>query len=265
MKRALLIVGGGAKGIVTAGMIKRLDEIGMTFDGIYGTSSGALNAAMYAQGDQDIAQLWLNISNKQVMKFAPWKVFGKDACLYDSKPLLAYLQKCIDPAKIVARGIRTTITVSNAITDQVMHFELSKGNTVIDPHLALLASASIPGLFPPVNGCLYDGGILDDYNLQYAASHGYDEIIMLHPSRPTHALIGHIKNLIEWEVMMQGWSNYVHQMETFGLLTGAKPRLRICIPNTPIPGLPLFDFDYRGFDRMNLLMRGYNVAKQLIG
>ena len=53
MKKGLVFCGGGAKGSYEAGVWKYLDEHGIKFDIVTGTSIGGLNAAMYAQHDFD--------------------------------------------------------------------------------------------------------------------------------------------------------------------------------------------------------------------
>ena len=56
---ALVLGGGGAKGAYEIGAIEALAELGIQAGSVYGTSIGALNAAMLAQGDLDAAvSLW---------------------------------------------------------------------------------------------------------------------------------------------------------------------------------------------------------------
>ena len=59
--------GGGARGAFHIGAIKALLEEGYKIDGIVGTSIGAFNAAMIAQGDfEKCFEMWYNISPKQL-------------------------------------------------------------------------------------------------------------------------------------------------------------------------------------------------------
>jgi len=56
---ALVLGGGGAKGAYEIGVIDALEELGICASSAYGTSIGALNAAMYAQDRMDEARaLW---------------------------------------------------------------------------------------------------------------------------------------------------------------------------------------------------------------
>ena len=59
----LVLEGGGAKGSYQAGAIKALYEKGYKFDGVMGTSIGAINGAFVAQGTEEKCfDFWENIS-----------------------------------------------------------------------------------------------------------------------------------------------------------------------------------------------------------
>ena len=59
----LALEGGGAKGAFHVGALKALFERGYSFDGVAGTSIGALNGAIVAQGDFPVLeQIWRNAS-----------------------------------------------------------------------------------------------------------------------------------------------------------------------------------------------------------
>lgn len=286
MLRALNLVGGGAKGIIQAGMLQRIDEIKMPVDLIYGTSAGALNAAMFSQRDiQRMLDLWLTITNKDVKRLAPWKMFT-DACIYDNAPLLATLQKHVQPGLM---RIPTRVTLTDTFANAAKHVRID-----CDPRcvINLLATTAIPGLFPKVNNC-FDGGVTDNYNIRAACDAGVDEIVVLHPSRPAPFKGKTLTELLGWAYELTSWSNYVHEMEGMGLhhsaneqrvLVYKKPpvitdsktpeplipenmhtvRVRVCIPTEPI-NVPLFDFEYKGQDRKAIIKQGYDLAVKLIG
>lgn len=66
MKRALVFSGGGSRGAYEIGAWKALNELGIRFQAVYGTSIGAINAGLAAQGDVEIAcALWDRIDLKQ--------------------------------------------------------------------------------------------------------------------------------------------------------------------------------------------------------
>lgn len=65
---ALVLGGGGAKGAYEIGVIEALEHLGIRASGVYGTSIGSLNAALYAQGDLSLAQsVWDSIRLSDVV------------------------------------------------------------------------------------------------------------------------------------------------------------------------------------------------------
>ena len=50
MKKGLVLSGGGARGVCHLGVIKALDEFGVKFDYIAGTSVGSVVGALYSYG-----------------------------------------------------------------------------------------------------------------------------------------------------------------------------------------------------------------------
>ena len=65
--RAIVLSGGGSTGAYQAGVIRALDELGMKFDIVVGTSIGSINGAMYVTGDADKAyEMWKTISFESI-------------------------------------------------------------------------------------------------------------------------------------------------------------------------------------------------------
>lgn len=63
----LVLEGGGAKGAYQIGAAKALQEMGIEIKGIAGSSIGAINGAMIAQGDLDKAyKIWAEMSLSRV-------------------------------------------------------------------------------------------------------------------------------------------------------------------------------------------------------
>ena len=68
MKRALVLSGGGSRGAYEIGAWQALAELGVRLHAVYGTSIGAINAALVAQGDLDLAkELWAHITVRQIV------------------------------------------------------------------------------------------------------------------------------------------------------------------------------------------------------
>jgi NTE family protein len=68
-KRALVLSGGGTKGVYQCGVVSALKKLGKdNWDIITGTSVGALNAAMLVQGDFDAMEaMYENLEAEQIV------------------------------------------------------------------------------------------------------------------------------------------------------------------------------------------------------
>jgi predicted acylesterase/phospholipase RssA len=68
-RHALVLTGGGARGSYQAGVLAGLVETGRTYDIICGTSIGAINGALLAQGNIAVlADLWSNIGRFRLLQ-----------------------------------------------------------------------------------------------------------------------------------------------------------------------------------------------------
>ena len=188
----LALQGGGAHGAFTWGVLDRLlEEPWLTFDGISGTSAGAMNAAVmasgYAHGGADGAKavledFWKHVSDAS--KFSPiqrgpmemltgqWTLDYSPMYLaaemasrifspYDlnplgNHPLRPILAEMVDFQALVDSPIRLFITATNVRTGAGRVFR----NAEITPDV-LLASGCLPTMFQAVeiDGEFYwDGG-----------------------------------------------------------------------------------------------------------
>ncbi|MCX8074970.1 MAG: patatin-like phospholipase family protein [Clostridia bacterium] len=96
----LVLEGGGARGAYQIGAVKALFENGYEIGAITGTSIGAINGAMIAQGDFDLAyKLWKDISFSKIMDV-------------DQEKLSRVLKKSIDfgMLKYLSTLVRETIS-----------------------------------------------------------------------------------------------------------------------------------------------------------
>lgn len=152
-KTALVLSGGGAKAAYQAAAEKYLREVkGYRWDVISGVSAGALNGAMIAMGKPDrMWEIWNRLTPEMVYSGPTkgWKTVAKllfgAKSVYDTSPLAKLINAEIDPTQIVDVDLR--IGVVSLITGE---YSVIRPD---NPHFkkALLASASIPTIFPPVD------------------------------------------------------------------------------------------------------------------
>ena len=203
---AIALEGGGARGGYEIGVWQALDEAGITFEAVSGTSVGALNGAMYAMGDLAKAvSVWEhmeltnvieapegNVDNlrkmvsgkfdlKDVKELAPgMRGILKNKGL-DVTPLRNWVREVVEPAKIRETGIRLFATTVDLSEKKGLVVEI---NTLPDEEMCdmLLASAYHPTFkLEKLGGKLYaDGGFIDSLPITPLTDAGYREIIAVH-------------------------------------------------------------------------------------
>lgn len=183
--------GGGALGSVQVGMAKALFERGIRPDLVTGTSIGSFNGAVIAADpDRAIERLeafWR--SSKREDSFP----------LKGIKPILHWrkTRKSFFPNDGLARSIRSVLGDYPNIDDLKLPFgavaiDVVHGSPVLfragELESALLASAAIPGIFPPVprDGRLfYDGGLGNNVPMRDAIAMGAQSLVVLDTTSPT--------------------------------------------------------------------------------
>jgi len=184
--------GGGAHGAFTWGVLDRLlEESWLIYDGVSGTSAGAMNAAVmidgYAAGGPEgarhaLARFWRAVSDAAqlspirrgplevitgtwtldysplfvAMDMAARLVSPYDLNPFGANPLEQILNECIDFDRLRLAPIKLFVTATNVRTGRGRVFR----NVDVSPHV-LLASACLPTLFQAVEidgEAYWDGG-----------------------------------------------------------------------------------------------------------
>jgi NTE family protein len=184
--------GGGAHGAFTWGVLDRLlEEPWLSYDGISGTSAGAMNAAVmvdgYAAGGADgarqaLERFWKAVSDAAALspfRRGPMEVMTGnwtldyspmfmaldiaarvispyDIAPHSANPLEQILENCIDFERLRRAPIKLFVTATNVRTGRGRLFR----NADVSPD-ALLASACLPTMFQAVEidgEAYWDGG-----------------------------------------------------------------------------------------------------------
>jgi NTE family protein len=156
MKTGLVLSGGGARGVVHLGIIQALEEFGVKFDYISGTSAGAIVGALYSYGYKPEAILKIiNTTSffKSLSIAWTWKGLLKLDGLH--KMMLKYI-----PENTFA-SLKIPLTVAATDIKKGKIEYITQGDLIS----AVLASSCVPAVFDPIQreGVYYvDGGILDN-------------------------------------------------------------------------------------------------------
>lgn len=187
-KVGVIFNGGGFLGAFSVGYIKALWEGGIRPVHIQGTSVGAFNATaiIETESPEELEKLWLNIERGRAYKIFDWKdipgnIVRKSSSLYGNKGLLDIVQK-INFNKIINSPIELQVVVCNESKGEREVFSSHDQRFKKNPDLLkeiVLASASIPGILPPIKigEQQYSDGIY--FSLEPMIETGCDTIFLL--------------------------------------------------------------------------------------
>lgn len=199
---AIALEGGGAKGAYEVGVWKALDEAGVRYQAVAGTSVGALNGAMMAAGElEEAIRLWENVTFSQVFDVDDVqmkKLYDKELNGLDFKGLLKDVIGAVKDGGLdiepLRRMMQTHIQEEKIRQSDVAFFFITysltdKKEVEIDAHELesgklvdmLLASAYVP-VFQrkKLDGKDYvDGSVQNIVPIDALLKRGYRDIIMI--------------------------------------------------------------------------------------
>jgi NTE family protein len=186
--------GGASLGAVQVGMLQALYERDITPQLVVGTSAGALNGAFIASRPQtvetarELAGVWRSVRRAQVFPLNPVSgllgFLGSRDHLIPSSGLRKLVAEHSQHPRLEQMPIEFHVVAVDVVTGEELL--LSCGPTVD----AVLASASIPAVLPPVaweQRMLMDGGVANNTPISHAVQLGAREIYVL-PSGHSCAL-----------------------------------------------------------------------------
>jgi NTE family protein len=187
-KTAFVLSGGASLGALQVGMLAALAEHAIAPDLIVATSVGALNGAFIASRPgapaaetiDELADLWLSVRRGDVFPFNPLVGFTGFSGLGRGLVPSGGLRRLVEPHMAVDRleDLATPLHVIAADVRTGEERRLSDGPLVE----AVLASAAIPGVFPPVDWdgrLLMDGGVANNTPISHAVELGAERIYVL--------------------------------------------------------------------------------------
>lgn len=300
MSTALVLSGGGAKGAFGAGVAAALDDAGVEIDIVAGTSAGALNAAGVACGlVHELVELWSAVESRDVFRprfdvhrlvrpfhllAHPDRLLGLGphstsehlidsigwTWLFHLGPLRDRLVRLLGGEHLPIRdGVTLTVVCVEVGTGELVRFtnrpvpEHRTDATYVVTDLTvdhLLASASIPGVFAPVEidgGSYWDGGLGANTPLAAAMAHEPDTAFVVasgaidREGRPPRSL-GEAVSLMVDHLLRFGMLKDLDHAATVNELVRANPaatrhrevELVPIVPDDPRSGLgELLDFD----------------------
>jgi NTE family protein len=184
-RTAFVLAGGGNQAVCQVGMLKALLERDIVPDVLIGTSAGACNAVVIATmpnlaGVERLAETWATLRGDEVFPGGrlsqAWNLLTRDDHLFENGGLRA----------LILKGRTPTTFEELRVPLRVVACDLESGDEVVfaagplEP--ALLASAALPGLFPPIRHdgrVLVDGAVVNTVPLSHALAGPVDRVYVL--------------------------------------------------------------------------------------
>jgi NTE family protein len=178
---ALVLCGGCSRGALEVGFYRAIRELGLPVDMILGSSIGALNGAYIAAGMSTncLAELWRTFRRRDGVHWN-WRELAKlyrCSGLFSLDPLRNVLRRTLPVSRFEDLTIPLAITTTDLQAGKAVYWQGS--GDLIEP---LIASMSLPALFPPVqiDGRQHvDGGISDDVPLEHAIAAGARHVLIV--------------------------------------------------------------------------------------
>ena len=203
-KFALVLAGGGSKGSYEVGAINALYELNYSFDIITGTSIGALNGAVLAQGQLDrLNILWDNLIASQILKndvtqlklsfnmneliqsknllTSFFKDYAKEKGA-DITPFYALINDYLDYERLIQSPINYGCVSVEFPSLKPILMEKSQFTCKEDAFAYCLASASCFPAFPVATykeNKYIDGGYYDNLPIQFAFQMGAEQAVAI--------------------------------------------------------------------------------------
>lgn len=213
-KKGLVLSGGGARGLAHLGAVKALYEEGHRFDVIIGTSMGAIVGSVLADGYEPDEIMEKLTGNLFLSFFRPDLSTNNMLSMNGARKVL---EKYLTVKNIEDLSIPFIATATDFIHGKSTYFD--KGN-IID---AVIASSSIPVIFPPVmiDGIQYiDGGVLNNL--------------------PVRRIRENCETVFGFYVNPQNLG--LHNGEVKGIINIADRAFNLCMLGNVLPDITLCDF-----------------------
>ncbi len=254
LRTGLVFSGGGAKAAYEAGLALAFHERGVVPAAVAGTSSGALNAVLVATGETErLATLWRTLRREDVFHYPAATIFGgllpgwlglaylgQARAVLDPRPLRATIERHVDLARLREAPVRLLVLAADLVSGEPRRFD--NATLTVD---ALLASATVPGVFPAVSyegGVLVDGGVVQRApTLELLDSHPLDRLLVVLGYGADGLRDATIQPVLERAFEMALAREILRDVELAGFRHPAV-EIRVIRPSEPLRLRP-FDFD----------------------
>lgn len=261
-KIGLVLGGGGAKGLAHIGALKALYTANIPISYISGCSMGGLIGSLFASGipiEEIEATARKFTSVREMIKLIDRTPSRKG--LMVGKKVRSYLSQFISPTALLEKTqIPMILNAVDLITGT--EIELTEG-PLLD---CIMASAAVPGFFPPVEMGSYrliDGGTLDDVPVRLLKDKPVDLIVAVDVHANDHGTINSEENHHGFHLPLLPLEFVSDFYRAAMIMTSAliKINLEVCPPDILItPNIPKDVSLFRGFQKAEQIIDAGEVA-----
>ncbi len=181
-KTALVLEGGGLRGVFTCGVLDCFMDHGIRFPLTIGVSAGACNGLSYMSGQRGRARI-SNIDLMEKHHYVGFKYLLTQGCIMDFKLLFEDFPERIIPYNYEAyfsNPDRFVMVTTNCLSGEAEYFEEKSSSERVMS--IVRASSSLPFVtkITYVDGIpMLDGGIADSIPVRYVLEQGYDNPVVI--------------------------------------------------------------------------------------
>ncbi len=210
-KIALVLSGGGARGIAHIGVIEELQKRGYEITSIAGTSMGALVGGMYAAGKLEEYKLWMcSLDKMKVFSLVDF-TFSADGIVKGDKVLNA-IREFVPDTNIEDLKIAYSATAA----DIENHKEIVYRSGSL--YEAIRASIAIPMVITPVikdNAIIVDGGVVNNLPISNVKRYKDDLLVAVYVNanvQPIKLNISKKEEKVKKSVYLQKLNEFYEQL-----------------------------------------------------
>ncbi len=260
-RTAFVLSGGGNQAVSQLGMLRALLERDIIPDVVIGTSAGAFNGAAIASSPtlesvERLVVTWESLRGDEVFPGGrlsrAWNLLTRADHLFSNQGLRALLESGSHPPNFDDLQLPLRVIACDLETGEEVVF----ASGALGP--ALLASAALPGLFPPIRHdgrILVDGAVVDTVPLSHALAGPVDRVYVLNVAgellrRPLRSPI---------DVAVRAFT--ISRKQRFDLeLRNVPERIDMVVLPAPADDRELFDFT----DPLMLIEEAHHLAARAL-
>lgn len=266
----LVLGGGGARGFAHVGVVKALQEAGLEFDFVGGTSAGAIYSVALSYADFDLEKVMGYCKMAAERKLTSNDITLPFVSLMSGRKMRKFLAEIFGDACMEDLWINCYCVSTNFTEAAVQVHEKGLASLQIE------ASIAIPGVFPPViiNKHLHvDGGVVDNLPVEAMHKKPVQHIIAVSLSAENTTLIELSKIPGSWQIFwdklrgrkksgLPGLSSILINSITIN----SRHKLEASKPGTSIfLELDLKDYKFLEWGRwQQIVQKGYEQTKQYL-